>query len=98
MNAMTVLHCEVACDTPQGVRLCALKLAAGATVSEALREARGQLGGEAIDWDGARCGIWGRVCARSAALSDGDRIELYRELPQDPRQRRRANVQRERRR
>jgi uncharacterized protein len=43
-----------------------------------------------------RCGIWGRLCARSAVLKDGDRIELYRELPQDPRQRRRAKVQRER--
>ena len=95
---MAVLHCLVACDTPQGVRWCALELPAGATVAEALRAAQGQLGVEVIDWDAARCGIWGRVCARSAAPKDGDRIELYRELPQDPRQRRRANVQRERRR
>jgi uncharacterized protein len=98
MNAAAVLHCLVACDTPQGVRLCALELPAGATVSEALRVAQPQLAAEAIDWEQARCGIWGRLCARSVALKDGDRIELYRELPQDPRQRRRARVQRERRR
>ena len=98
MSNTVVLHCLVACDTPQGVRLCALEMTDGATVSEALQAARVRLAGEVIDWDGARCGIWGRVCARSAALHDGDRVELYRELPQDPRQRRRANVQRERRR
>ena len=98
MNNAAVLHCLVACDTSQGVRLCALKLPAGATVREALQAAQPQLGAETIDWERARCGIWGRQCARGAALKDGDRIELYRELPQDPRQRRRANVQRERRR
>ncbi|HEX9139869.1 MAG TPA: RnfH family protein [Steroidobacteraceae bacterium] len=98
MSDAVVLNCLVACDTPRGVRLCALQLPAGATVSEALLSVRAQLGGEAIDWDGARCGIWGRQCARSATLKDGDRIELYRELPQDPRQRRRAKVQSERRR
>src|SRR5271170_7622527 len=98
MNNTAVLHCLVACDTSKGVRLCALKLPDGATVSEALQAARARLAGEVIDWDGARCGIWGRQCARSAAIKDGDRIELYRELPQDPRQSRRAKVQRQRRR
>ncbi len=68
MKATAVLHCLVACDTPQGVRLCALTLPAGATVNEALRAAQPKLATEAIDWERARCGIWGRLsCAQRRA-------------------------------
>jgi putative ubiquitin-RnfH superfamily antitoxin RatB of RatAB toxin-antitoxin module len=42
-------------------------------------------------------GIFGEPRARTDVCADGDRIELYRPLRRDPRERRRERVQRERR-
>jgi putative ubiquitin-RnfH superfamily antitoxin RatB of RatAB toxin-antitoxin module len=51
----------------------------------------------AIPWDAAAVGIFGEPRARTDSCADGDRIELYRPLRRDPRERRRERVQRERR-
>jgi len=51
----------------------------------------------AIPWDSAPVGIFGELRERSDVYADGDRIELYRPLRRDPRERRRERVQRERR-
>jgi putative ubiquitin-RnfH superfamily antitoxin RatB of RatAB toxin-antitoxin module len=75
-------------------------LAAQATIAMALAEARtrfeaGPQAGaidRAIDWDGSAVGVWGVRCGRQMIPGDGDRIELYRPLPDDPRQRRRQRV------
>jgi putative ubiquitin-RnfH superfamily antitoxin RatB of RatAB toxin-antitoxin module len=45
----------------------------------------------------APVGLFGELRARTEVFADGDRIELYRELPCDPRERRRAQVARARR-
>jgi uncharacterized protein len=88
--------CLFAVDIPQGPVLIALMLPAAATVTAALQQARTQLHqrgiGAAIDWDGAAAGIWGVRCERDAVPRDGDRIELYRPLTADPRDRRRQRV------
>jgi len=55
-------------------------------------------GAIAIPWDTAPVGIFGEPRARTDVPQDGDRIELYRPLNVDPRQRRREQVQRERKR
>ena len=52
---------------------------------------------DAIPWDSAPVGIFGELRERSDVYADGDRIELYRPLRRDPRERRRERVQRERR-
>ena len=94
-------RCLVALDLPSGPALYWLDLPAGATVAAALAQARSQAGSEpavtAIDWEGAASGIWGVRCERSAVPRDGDRIELYRPLPADPRQRRRQRAGKARR-
>jgi putative ubiquitin-RnfH superfamily antitoxin RatB of RatAB toxin-antitoxin module len=36
-----------------------------------------------------QAGIWGRPVERDQAVSDGDRVELYRPLNMDPREARR---------
>jgi putative ubiquitin-RnfH superfamily antitoxin RatB of RatAB toxin-antitoxin module len=78
-----------------------------ATVAEALSTARGFAANtrttrgtsgeiQQIPWDTAPVGIFGELCDRQAVPADGDRIELYRPLQSDPRERRREKVRRDR--
>ena len=94
-------RCLVALDMPSGPALYWVQLPADATVAVALVQARDLAGSgpaaAAIDWDGAATGVWGVRCERSAVLRDGDRIELYRPLTTDPRQRRRQRAVKARR-
>jgi putative ubiquitin-RnfH superfamily antitoxin RatB of RatAB toxin-antitoxin module len=79
--------------------LWSVTLAAGADIAAVLAAARA-LAGEAaahIPWDSAPVGIFGEARQRSDGCADGDRIELYRPLARDPRERRRERVARERR-
>jgi putative ubiquitin-RnfH superfamily antitoxin RatB of RatAB toxin-antitoxin module len=91
-----VSSCLVAVDLPEGPWLCEVHLVAGATVAEAIAAAKllasGQPGAAQFDWDGAATGLWGKRCARSALVQPGDRLELYRPLAADPRERRRAKA------
>ncbi|MGA7538736.1 MAG: RnfH family protein [Steroidobacteraceae bacterium] len=73
-------------------------LPADATIGEALEAARRQAQGAEmpweipweIPWDSAPVGIFGEPRSRADRPADGDRIELYRPLRDDPRARRRA--------
>ncbi len=98
MTAPASKHCLVAADSEQGVRICELVMPAGASVAEVLAAARSLLGDAGIEWDPPLVGVWGRRCALSEVPADGDRIELYRRLSSEPRERRRLQVQRARRR
>lgn len=90
------LHVEVAFATKERQELVALDLELGATVADAVRQSGlpGLFG--QVDFDELQVGIWGRVVERDTALSEGDRVELYRPLERDPREARRelARVQR----
>ena len=89
-------RCLVAVDGPQGPLLFDLLLGAEATIAAALAEARTRLGAGlpdgAIDWEAGVVGVWGVRCGRDFVPGDGDRIELYRPLPDDPRHRRRQRA------
>jgi putative ubiquitin-RnfH superfamily antitoxin RatB of RatAB toxin-antitoxin module len=85
-------HCRIVCDTPAGIRECELALSDEADVQAAIAAARALIGEDAIDWQSAVTGIFGRVCERSHVPADGDRIELYRALPSDPRHARRERA------
>jgi putative ubiquitin-RnfH superfamily antitoxin RatB of RatAB toxin-antitoxin module len=67
----------------------ALDLPAGTSAWQAV-EASGLVAGRA-DLDPSRLGvaIFGRLVGRGQPLEDGDRVEILRPLPQDPKQRRR---------
>lgn len=86
----------MAVDGPQGPIILELMLDADATIAVALAEARTRcaagLQGSAIDWEAGVVGVWGIRCGRDVIPGDGDRIELYRALPDDPRQRRRQRA------
>ena len=93
--------CTVAFATPGRQYLWSVELPASARIAEALAAARelavAEPGAVAIPWDCAPVGIFGEPRTRSDRCADGDRIELYRPLEKDPRERRRERVQRERR-
>lgn len=95
-------RCLVAIDAAGGPLLIQLELPGDATVADALAQAQAQARSAAqpseppgdIEWDAAVVGIWGERCERSAVPRDGDRIEVYRPLPADPRERRRRRAAR----
>lgn len=95
-------RCLIVYATPQRQYLWTVELPGAASIADALAAARAaaaQHGQDAgIPWDTAAVGIFGEARARSAACADGDRIEIYRPLRQDPRSARRERVQRARRR
>jgi uncharacterized protein len=73
-----------------------VELSAGASVAELLEQARMQAAarGETgqVPWDSDSLGIFGEPCRRDDVPRDGDRVEIYRALLNDPRASRRARV------
>jgi hypothetical protein len=94
-------RCTVAFATRERQYLWSVELPAGARIAEALAAARALAASEGpaaeIPWASAAVGVFGELRSRSDGCADGDRIELYRPLGRDPRERRRERVQRERR-
>ena len=85
-----LLAIAVACSPAYGVaEECDVAVPRGATLIDALR-ASGLLERHPhIDLARQAVGIWGRLCALDAPLSDGDRVEVYRPLQVDPKEARR---------
>ncbi|HXO65422.1 MAG TPA: RnfH family protein [Steroidobacteraceae bacterium] len=72
-----------------------------ATIAQALVAARELAaahpeGADAPAWNTAPVGVFGELRSRDERCADGDRIEIYRPLRRDPRERRREQVRRER--
>jgi putative ubiquitin-RnfH superfamily antitoxin RatB of RatAB toxin-antitoxin module len=67
-------------------------LCAEATVADAIEAARRQAHDADVPWDSAPVGIFGEPRTRADVPADGDRIELYRPLRDDPKARRRAKA------
>jgi uncharacterized protein len=91
-------QCLVAFALPLRQYLWAVELPVGATVAEAVQQAQLQAvaAGEAgeVPWDSNSLGIFGEPCRREDVPADGDRVEIYRPLINDPRVSRRARVRR----
>ena len=93
-------RCLVAYATRDNQYLWTVELPAEATVADAIGVARNQSPDPPnqhpalpqVPWDSAPVGIYGEPCERSAEPREGDRIELYRPLISDPRDRRRERV------
>jgi uncharacterized protein len=89
-------RCVVAYATRERQYLWAVDVPVAANIDEVIEAAR-QLADEPdVPWDTAPVGIFGEVCDRSTVPAEGDRIEIYRPLQTDPRERRRESVQRQR--
>jgi putative ubiquitin-RnfH superfamily antitoxin RatB of RatAB toxin-antitoxin module len=91
---VTRKQCVVAYATPTRQYLWTLDLPADATIQQALDEARRTSGVEDVPWDEADVGLFGEIKSRSEIPRDGDRIEIYRPLAQDPKESRRDRVKR----
>jgi putative ubiquitin-RnfH superfamily antitoxin RatB of RatAB toxin-antitoxin module len=90
-------RCVVAYATRDEQWLWNVELPKDATVADALIEARALAQRDDIPWESAPLGIFGQPCQRTDVPADGDRIEVYRPLASDPRERRRQQVQSQRR-
>ena len=86
---MTV-RIEVVYALPQACHQAQFDLAAGCTVADAIYAARRSEAFAGLDLDPASVGVFGRLVAMDAPLSEGDRVEFYRPLAQDPKERRRT--------
>ena len=84
------IRCTVAFATRERQYLWSVELPPAARIADALAAAQ-------VPWDSAPVGVFGEPRTRSDRCVDGDRIELYRPLGRDPRERRRERVERERR-
>jgi len=93
MSPKGTKRCFVAYALPERQYLWAVDLAPQATIRDALAAARRLAEREDVDWDGAQVGIFGQLQDRSHVPREADRIEIYRPLSNDPRQRRRERVQ-----
>ncbi|MGH8150288.1 MAG: RnfH family protein [Steroidobacteraceae bacterium] len=91
-------RCLVVYATRDRQFLWEVEVAADATVAQAIaaaRESAGEVGtgaDAAIPWEDAEVGIFGEICIRDRVPGDGDRIELYRPLAQDPKEARRERA------
>ena len=89
-------RCVVAYATRERQYLWAVDVPLEATIAETIEAAR-QLADEPdVPWDTAAVGVFGEMRERSHIPAEGDRVELYRPLPNDPREKRREMVQRQR--
>ncbi len=71
-----------------------LSLPRGANLAQALAEAALDADWRGVDLSGAPLGIFGAIAQRDHVLQDGDRIEIYRPLAEDPKVARRKRARR----
>ena len=83
------------CPGPGRAETVALRLAAGATLADALR-ASGILERHGLDLATLRVGVWAKVREPGTVLRDRDRVEIYRPLTVDPKEARRQRYRRDR--
>ena len=69
-----------------------LSLPAGSRLADAVRAAAADADFAGVDFATSAVGIFGRLVRADHALQDGDRIEIYRPLAEDPKAARRARV------
>ncbi len=70
-----------------------LELPAGSTAAQALQQS-GFIAKHHLDIQHLQCGVFSRLIPWEEPLQDQDRLELYRPLSSDPRQKRLSKVKR----
>jgi uncharacterized protein len=87
-----MMHVDVCYGLPDGAFLERVELREGATLRDAI-EASGVLRAHPdIDLTTQKVGVFGKVKALDAALTDFDRVEIYRGLLVDPKAARQRRV------
>ncbi|MBU6420659.1 MAG: RnfH family protein [Gammaproteobacteria bacterium] len=96
MTNPQILHVEVVYARSDVQQLAAIELGVGATAHDALRLSGLLQQFPEIELTTCKLGIFGRTIGLQHVLRDGDRVEIYRELPTDPKQARRERAWRQR--
>jgi putative ubiquitin-RnfH superfamily antitoxin RatB of RatAB toxin-antitoxin module len=89
-----MLHVEIVYALAQRSIAKALRLPPGASIADALRLAALDEIFQGLNLANATVGIFGKVASRDQALKDGDRIEIYRPLLEEPKLARRKRASR----
>ena len=69
-----------------------LQLPPGASIADALRLAAADEDFQGLDLANAAVGVFGKVTDRNQPLKDGDRVEIYRPLLEEPKLARRKRA------
>jgi uncharacterized protein len=88
---------EVVYALPQRAILKVFRLRSPATVADALAAAAADPDFSGIDMMRAQVGVFGKLSRAEQTLNPGDRVEIYRALPADPKAARRARAKQARR-
>ena len=87
-----MIRVAVALALPGRQEVIDLQMREGATVADAIAEARLDERFASLDAGKLRAGIWSRAASMTTVLREGDRVELYRELKADPKDARRRRA------
>lgn len=87
-----MIRIEIAYARSQHSIVKSLSVPAGALISDALSLAAADQDFAGVDWTTSAVGIFGKVAPRDQPLKDGDRIEIYRPLVDEPKLARRKRV------
>jgi putative ubiquitin-RnfH superfamily antitoxin RatB of RatAB toxin-antitoxin module len=87
-----MMRIEIVYAQPQHSIIKSLQLAQGSTIADALAGVASDQDFLGVDLANSAVGIFGRVARRDDELKDGDRIEIYRPLLEDPKLARRKRL------
>jgi uncharacterized protein len=87
-----VIRIEIVYAEPQRCVVRSLSVAHGAVIADALRLVAADPDFLGVDLSGSALGIFGKAAHRDQLLKDGDRIEIYRPLAEEPKLARRNRV------
>ena len=95
MQAATQICIEVVYALPERQLLLSVEVPAGSCAREALRLSGIQQHFSGLAIDDCPLGVFGQPVNDGHVLQDGDRLEIYRPLPLEPREQRRERARRE---
>jgi putative ubiquitin-RnfH superfamily antitoxin RatB of RatAB toxin-antitoxin module len=89
-----MLNVEVAYALPDKQRIEKLSVAAGTTATQAVAQANlGRFFDDLVEPEAMRLGVFGKAVAGTHVLTEGERVEVYRDLLVDPKAVRRARAE-----
>jgi uncharacterized protein len=94
LPAVHDLRVEIVYAHPQRSISKSLRLPQGSTIADALAAAASDTDLSGVDLAKSPVGIFGKVARRDQTLKDGDRIEIYRPLLEEPKLARRKRSSR----
>lgn len=92
-DEVELIHIEVAHALPEKQVLISEQVPVGSSVAEALAMSRIHQLVEALDIKDGMVGIFSKVVKLTQVLQEGDRIEIYRPLINDPKEARRRKAE-----